>query len=365
MFSAPAALNNEYSIKNSLTGNPQFVVSESGNVGITTGGIAPTSKLHIANPTSMAVNLDSGGDCEVIVDRASTGSDSIITHKTAGATNWIAGEDSAPVTYNASYSIKQTLGSTPHFVIHTNGNIGMGTSNIPSNSLVVERSSGTAGIEARQLGIGAVADFNSSSSNGFAAVTITRGSTNYWGFLRFRDFPNTFNWYVGTGANPVAFNEDFVIKTVFSGNPEFIIDKSTGNVGINTGATAPTSKLHVEGGAILSGNPTGGDTGAGTINVQGDIFKNNTAYTNPDYVLEKWATGKIEKFKDNPGASNYDGITPIENLDEHMKKTFRLPGMDDNPKGVFDRSDFVLEKLEEAFIYISSLHQRIRSLEDK
>jgi hypothetical protein len=42
------------------------------------------------------------------------------------------------------------------------------------------------------------------------------------------------------------------------------------------------------------------DVGAGTLNVVA-IYKNGTAHTNPDYVLEKHHTGEIERFKDSPG----------------------------------------------------------------
>jgi hypothetical protein len=47
----------------------------------------------------------------------------------------------------------------------------------------------------------------------------------------------------------------------------------SGNVGMGT--TSPTSRLHVNGG-VQVGAPTGGDKGAGSINVSGDIYKNGT-----------------------------------------------------------------------------------------
>ena len=112
------------------------------------------------------------------------------------------------------------------------------------------------------------------------------------------------------------------------------------------------------------GSPTGGDKGAGTINVATNIFRNNTAYTNPDYALEYWATGKIEKFKDNASAGGYFRLS-IEESKEYVKKNFRLPRISDEPAGIFDMADIALEKIEEAHTYIYELHARVKELEAK
>jgi hypothetical protein len=115
---------------------------------------------------------------------------------------------------------------------------------------------------------------------------------------------------------------------------------------------------------LQMGSPTGGDKGAGTINVAGDIFKNNTAYTNPDYVLEMWATGKIVKFADNEGAKGYV-LPSIKQIEKSMRETYRLPRMTDKAMGSFERQDWLLEKLEEAFICIIELKNKIEDLENK
>lgn len=116
---------------------------------------------------------------------------------------------------------------------------------------------------------------------------------------------------------------------------------------------------------LIVGAPTNGFKGTGTINAAGDIYKNDGAYANPDFVLEHWATGKIERFKDNEGASDYIGLVPVEMLESELRSTLRLPGITDEPMGTFARHDFVLAKLEEAFIYITQLHNRIAALEHK
>ena len=114
---------------------------------------------------------------------------------------------------------------------------------------------------------------------------------------------------------------------------------------------------------IQIGSPTGGDKGAGTLNVSGDIYKNNTAYTNPDYVFEHAYTGKIEKFAENPGASSYNGRLSLDDLRVYTRKNLRLPGITDDAMGAFERSDFVLARIEELTLEVLDLHDRLKKLE--
>ena len=124
-------------------------------------------------------------------------------------------------------------------------------------------------------------------------------------------------------------------------------------------------------GGVNVGAPTNGDKGSGTINTAGDIYKNDSAYTNPDYALEHYFTGKIDKFKGNEGASSYPGILPLSGLRNYMAEHFDLPGVKERfrdatgGQGAFARLDIALEKLEEAHIYIVQLHERIEALELK
>jgi len=113
------------------------------------------------------------------------------------------------------------------------------------------------------------------------------------------------------------------------------------------------------------GAPTGGDKGAGTINVATNVFKNNTAYTNPDYVLEHYATGKIEKYKHNEGASDYTGRLSLDDLERFIRTNYRLPRIADGPTGIFTMADIALEKIEELTLYVIDLHKRIRKLENR
>lgn len=115
---------------------------------------------------------------------------------------------------------------------------------------------------------------------------------------------------------------------------------------------------------LTVGSPTAGNKGSGTINVASDIYKNNSAYTNPDYAFERYFTGKIEKFAGNPGAATYPGIMPLPKLIAYIKKNNALPGVHE-ATGIFERGDILLEKLEEAYIYIMQLNSRLEKLEKR
>jgi hypothetical protein len=125
-------------------------------------------------------------------------------------------------------------------------------------------------------------------------------------------------------------------------------------------AGSMATRMYVEHGMVV-GSPTGLDKGSGTINCAGDVYKNNSAYTNPDYVFEHAYNGSIVEFKDNPGAETYEGIKSIDEIERHTKEELRLPGFTDNPMGAFERSDLLLEKLEEAYLLIFELNRRLKA----
>lgn len=126
-----------------------------------------------------------------------------------------------------------------------------------------------------------------------------------------------------------------------------------------------TSGVKLAGG-LQMGSPTGGNKGVGTINVAADIYKNNTAYTNPDYVLEHWATGEIVKFADKEGAATYTGLKPLSYVEGFVRENLHLPRFGQTAgHGVFSGSDALLASLEEAYLYIFDLEKRLSALENK
>jgi hypothetical protein len=118
------------------------------------------------------------------------------------------------------------------------------------------------------------------------------------------------------------------------------------------------SSIAFLGGGVILGAPTGGAKGAGTLNAAGDIYKNDSAYTNPDYVFEAFYEGKIERFADKDGAAAYRGLMPLDELRAYTREHLRLPGFTDEAMGIFARADLVLEKFEELTLYTLDLHER-------
>jgi hypothetical protein len=185
----------------------------------------------------------------------------------------------------------------------------------------------------------------------------------------------------GTGLNGVQWGTigngngarsyvDFYNSSYLSNKHRFIVASGAGNgVIISTGDLTnpyyqtPGALLDIRGGVVI-GEPTGGDQGYGSINVSSGIFKNGTAFTNPDYALEHWATGQIKQFKLNPGAAGYRGRLDLDGLEKFMRKHHELPRVG-QAREAFDRMDVLLEKVEEAYTYIIDLNKRIRVLEKK
>lgn len=113
---------------------------------------------------------------------------------------------------------------------------------------------------------------------------------------------------------------------------------------------------------MVVGGATGGDKGAGTINVSADIYKNNTAYANPDYVFEHYYTGRIEMFAGNPGARDYTGLKPLAELETYVRAHYHLPGAHEQ-RGAFERSDFLLATIEELHLRLFELDRRLAALQ--
>jgi hypothetical protein len=154
-----------------------------------------------------------------------------------------------------------------------------------------------------------------------------RGTRQYTGLRLDRDDDE--KWLVGMSA----FNDHLIFRRTASSN-DMTID-TTGNVGIGTGT--PGYKLDV----------------AGDINTSGEIRRNGSSYNHPDYVFER----------------DYE-LASFTDLRAYVAENKHLPGMPSaeqvSEDGVmlFEHNRLLLEKLEEAYLYILALEERMTELEN-
>lgn len=129
-------------------------------------------------------------------------------------------------------------------------------------------------------------------------------------------------------------------------------------------ANSATIATVCNGGGMTLGAPTGGCKGAGILNVSVDIKKNDTAYTNPKWALQKYFTGSVDATGPHAAPKWYQGLRPIEAHREFVARNHDLPLMlQEKDGGLFARGDMMLASVEEAYLYIYQLHDRISQLE--
>ena len=110
----------------------------------------------------------------------------------------------------------------------------------------------------------------------------------------------------------------------------------------------------------------GGTTFSRDVAINGTLYKGGVAYTHPDYILESWATGRIEKFLGAPGARDYIGLRPLPEVEEYIRQNWRLPGhARDGKADVFRQNDETLASVEEAFLYLIDLAHRLSDHEKR
>jgi hypothetical protein len=130
---------------------------------------------------------------------------------------------------------------------------------------------------------------------------------------------------------------------------------------IGAGSFKPDS-IHSAGGARIdgfvdvNGTFTADSMWIGVIAINSsDIYNDGTAYTNPDYVFQDHWTGESK----NP---EYDGLRPLSEVEAYTKENHRLPGIKDEPTGIFKRADFVLENVEKLYLYLIAQEKELKQL---
>ncbi len=115
---------------------------------------------------------------------------------------------------------------------------------------------------------------------------------------------------------------------------------------------------------LQMGAPTGADKGSGTINTAGDIYKNGTAYTNPQWVLKQYYTGTADTEGLYAMPVEYQGLTSLEATEAFVRQFYELPMMLlRRDEGIFARGDLLLAAVEELYLHMFELKNRIKALE--
>ena len=108
--------------------------------------------------------------------------------------------------------------------------------------------------------------------------------------------------------------------------------------------------------AVVVFNPTGGDKGVGTINVGVNIFKNGGSPLF-DYVFDHAFTGKCNVEK-------YTGLMSLKDELAHAREHRRLHLVPvGDGVGLFTQTEGVGAQLEEAYLHLFALEDRIKELE--
>lgn len=323
------------------------------------GGLTVSSSaLTLSGDQSAAAWTTSGirikASTGTLTDTSSSGTVAAAYTNVLGG-NTIAASSATTFTHYYNLFIGSPAAGTN--VTLTNG-WALGTSNLRVTNTTASTSSTTGcAVFAGGIGVTAASYFNNTlTATDNMYLTGSAGTAR--GFRFQTSGSSRFLFYctatAETGSNAgsnfgiAAYADDGT--TLIGADDFFRIDRATGYVTI------------VQSGLVM-GNPTGGNKGVGTINCANDVYKNNSAYTNPDYVLEHAYTGKVVKFAGNPGASEYTGRMNLDDLRTFTRSNLRLPGIGDGPTGAFRRADIALEKIEELTLHVLDLHDRIKQLE--
>lgn len=352
-----------------------------GSVGINTAN--PDGKLHVFTGSAGTVTAHVNAD-DVVVENSTNAGISIIAPNTAYSSIFFGDNDDNDVagilyyhgnnTYYINAGASQILNMSTSSIVFNDDGLDMDIrfeANADANLLYLDSGNGRIGIK---TGAPAV-DFElyDGANNSRPIMRIMhKHDSQYGGYFQFfhsrvtNDYPNAsdvigttqYRTYETGGTQTVAAYNDVQVVSVGAGIVEgkyrFVTQDSGGTIALRMSL----------GTGMQLGAPTGGDKGTGTLNVSSNIYKNNTAYTNPDFVLEHWATGKIEKYKNRERASLYVPMTIYE-IEDYAKKNWRLPGITDEPAGVFDMTDIALELLERLYIVTIDQQHTIDGLESK
>lgn len=357
------------------------------------GGSPSTHGIHIpsAVPGVLTTNLHNSGG--VLIWTGGGTFPGALTSSTLSVSGVVTGGTYNGQTITSTASLTGTLAVAGLLTVSANGTstFGGASSANGENMLRVQNTTGTGSAR-----IDAYADATNRIFLAAFGTTFTTSGVNI-----------AASGLVGTdatnGMSVGALNAAGAIRFYSGGSTVRLTMATTGSLlsQLAAGASAPQWRFYSDHatnvelflGNNAAANRTGvigwNDTSAyGFLTVYGsannfrwtasDFTRNGTAYTNPDYVLEHWATGSIVHFADREGAAQYDGLRTLADVEASARTTYALPRIADwragkaGGNGIFGGGDACLASIEEAYLYlfqhdatINQLAARLAALEGK
>jgi len=295
---------------------------------------------------------------------AGSGVNSIgVRNTTSGAANYggfyVGNNSVANLCYVEAYSSAYT----PAFYALASG-VSVGSTGAGGLSVVAENASGIIRFYAN----GTTERMRVSGASGLSECKITNptaGAAQYASLTIATDAVATCAFLQGYSSTytPAAyiFASGCVVGGSGAGGTSLIAEHASGSIRFYSNGATLRGKVDA---GWQIGAPTGGDKGAGTMNFAADIYKNNTAFTNPQWALKHAFTGLADADGPYAAPPEYTGLMDLEAHEQFTRATFDLPLMVlKRDGGLFERGDMLMASLEEAYLYIYQLHHRLEALE--
>ncbi len=254
-----------------------------------------------------------------------------------------------------------------------------GTSNNPAwaqvdltNGVTGTLPAGSGGTGITSLGTGIATWLGTPSSANLATAITDETGTGVLVFATAPTFTTSIaiggaqdpGWFLNSNsANASARN--WGSFTNFNAFGDWVLNQSNALGG--SPYSAGTTRISVgPSGGFVVGAPTGGEKGAGTANFAADIYKNNTAYTNPHGGFEYAYTGRVIRYADRMAAMGLPDYKPLglAELEQYTRKHFHFPYMGDEAEnGLFSGGERLLLITEELAVHLFDLARRVERLE--
>jgi hypothetical protein len=289
--------------------------------GIITAGSGPTTLTNAAG---------------ALLPASINGYPSDATKFLSGAGTWIA----------AGSSQWTTTGSD---IYYNTGNVGIGTNATAPSVLLEINKSTNAQISGYLL--------NGTNGTASSALFLFGEAASSGHYSYFGHFARNYTAGGATFVDPGGF----VLFGGTDGNLNIATNnnKRIGFFTTTSDGTGWTESMSIYGnGGVVVGAPTGGNKGAGTENLQNDVYKNGTAFTNPRWTFDQYYNGVADVSGPYATPRGFTGLMSLDETETFVRKHHELPMMSLLPNGgLFDRGNLLQASVEHSYIFLFNLNR--------